>query len=56
MREEYLFEIVELVWPGCIKQLLLSFRFTGAETVQERGADGEHRLAVDRRPCQRRQG
>lgn len=28
----------------------------GPETVQERGADGEHRLAVDRRPRQRRQG
>lgn len=31
-------------------------RSPGPEAVQERGSDGQHRLAVHRRPGQRRQG
>lgn len=37
--------------------IVLSFCVpAGPEAVQERGADGQHRLVVHRRPRQRRQG
>lgn len=38
------------------RSLTRSLRPAGPEAVQERGSDGEHRLAVDRRPRQRREG